>query len=136
MDYVYAPWPDCDREIVFDRLDLLPPVPPTVAGACIVFPNGFSQRAAPDPQGVVELAEQLFPGVPCGVVGKRELGCYELPGILDLVAWIRAAKHVLTVNTAPSIIASAVRDSWHHVPDLDPRHDWQHPRAVRVDRLR
>ncbi len=137
MDYVYAPWPDCPREIVFD----LPnpeaaSVPPMVRECALVFPNGYSQRNPPDPQGVLELSEQLFPGVAKGVVGKRELGCYELPNVLQLVAWIAAAKHVLTVNTAPSIIASAVRDSWHHVPDLDPRHDWQHPRAIRVDRLR
>lgn len=136
MDYVYAPWPDCDREIVFDRLDVLPTAPPTVADACLIFPNGYSQRNPPDPQWVIDKARELFPGVSCGVVGKRELGCFELPTILDLVAWIRAARYVVTVNTAPSIIASAVRETWHHVPDLDPRHDWQHKRAVRVDRPR
>lgn len=136
MDYVYAPWPDCDREIVLDRLDNLPAVPPTVSDAVLVFPNGYSQRNAPDPLGVVELAGELFPGVAKGIIGKRELGGFELPDIPSLVAWIRAAKYVLTVNTAPSIIASAVRESWHHVPDLDPRHDWQHSRVVRVDRLR
>lgn len=136
MDYVYAPWPECDREIVLDRLDALPEVPPTVREAVLVFPNGYSQRNPPDPQWVIAKARELFPGAALGVVGKRDLGCYELPSILDLVAWIRAARHVVTVNTAPSIIASAVRDSWHHVPDLDPRHDWQHKRAVRVDRSR
>lgn len=135
MDYVYAPWPECDREIVFDRLDVLPEVLPIVSDAVLIFPNGYSQRNAPDPNGVVTLAERLFPTAPRAVVGKRDLGCYELPSILHLVAYIRAAKHVLTVNTAPSIIASAVRQTWHHIPDLDPRHDWKHPRQIVVDRI-
>jgi hypothetical protein len=83
---------------------------------------------------VILKAHTLFPGVPVCVIGKRDLGCHELGSIPKLVAYIRAAKHVLTVNTAPSILASAVRESWHHVPDRDPRHDWQHPRRIVVER--
>ena len=63
-----------------------------------------------------------------------DLGCAELGSIPELIAWIAAAKHVLTVNTAASILSSAVRHSWHHIPDLDPRHDWVHPRRVVVAR--
>jgi len=136
MDYVYAPWPDCDRQIVFDRIEVVGTVrvPAWVYYSCLVFPNGYSQRNPPDPRWVILKAHSLFPGVPICVVGKGELGCHELGSIPELVAWIAAAKHVLTVNTAPSILASAVRDTWHHVPDLDPRHDWQHPRRTVVER--
>lgn len=134
MDYVYAPWPDCPREIVFDREPPACVLPEWVSDSCLAFPNGYSQRNAPDPRWVVLTAHQLFPGVPVCVIGKSELGCYELQSIPQLIAWIRTARHVLTVNTAPSILASAVRSEWHHAPDLDPRHDWQHPRRVVVPR--
>jgi hypothetical protein len=105
-----------------------------VPDACLAFPNGYSQRNAPHPGWVIGKAHSLFPGVPVCIIGKRDLGCHELESIPELVAWIGAARHVLTVNTAPSILASAVRESWHHVPDLDPRHDWQHPRQIVVGR--
>jgi hypothetical protein len=134
MDYVYAPWPDCPREIVFDRRPQIAP-PAWVQNACLVFPNGYSQRNPPNPAQVVMAAHRLFPGVPVCVIGKGDLGCYELGSIIDLAAWLRAAYRVLTVNTAPSILCSALRSSWHHVPDLDPRHDWQHPRRVVVPRV-
>lgn len=134
MDYVYQDFGDCPRKIVFDLPLPMQRVPNWVSSAALVFPNGYSQRDAPDPRWVVLKAHQLFPGVPVCVIGARDLGCHELPTIPDLVAWIAAAKHVLTVNTSPSILASAVRDSWHHVPDLDPRHDWQHPHRIVVAR--
>ena len=135
MDYIYEPWPGCDREIVFDRHPALArPVPDWVKQACLVFPNGYSQRNAPDPRKTVLLAHGLFPAVPVCVIGKRDLGCHELGSIPELTAWIAAAKHVLAVNTAASILCSAVRPSWHHIPDLDLRHDWTHPRRIVVNR--
>ena len=136
MDYAYEPWPECGREIVFDRLDILDAiaVPDWVRESALVFPNGYSQRNPPDARWVILMAHRLFMGAPVCVIGKQDLGCHQLNGILELVAYIRAAKRVLTVNTAPSIIASAVRSCWHHVPDLDPRHDWQHKRQIPVPR--
>jgi hypothetical protein len=32
------------------------------------------------------------------------------------------------------VLCSALRQTWHHVPDLDPRHDWMHPRRIVVKR--
>jgi hypothetical protein len=135
MDYIYEPWPGCDREIVFDRHPALArPVPDWVKQACLVFPNGYSQRNAPDPRKTVLLAHGLFPAVPVCVIGKRDLGCHELGSIPELTAWLAGAKHVLTVNTAASILCSAVRPSWHHIPDLDLRHDWTHSHRIVVNR--
>lgn len=133
MDYVYQPWPWMHREIHFDRPAGIE-VPAWVRQACLVFPNGYSQRNPPDPRWVILKAHVMFGGSPVCVIGKRDLGLMELAGIRELVAWIAAAGEVLTVNTAPSILASAVRADWHHIPDLDPRHDWQHPRRIVVPR--
>jgi hypothetical protein len=133
MDFVYAPFDWVPREIVLDR-PAGRNVPAWVRESCIVFPNGYSQRAAPDPRWVVLTAHRMFGGMPICAIGKKDLGCHELADIAELVAWLAAAKRMLTVNTAPSILASAVRDDWHHVPDLDPRHDWTHPRRIVVPR--
>jgi hypothetical protein len=133
MDFIYRPWPWVRRDIEFTYAPDVE-APAWVREACLVFPIGYSQRNPPDPRWLVLKAHELF-AAPVAVVGKRELGCsVELPGVLDLVAWISAARYVLTVNTAPSILASAVRDDWHHIPDLDPRHDWQHERRIVVPR--
>lgn len=134
MDYVYKPFPWVRRDIEFSFPADVDCAPAWVREACLVFPIGYSQRNPPDPRWVILKAHQLFPGVPICVIGKRDLGCHELETIPELVGWIAATKHVLTVNTAPSILASAVRDSWHHIPDLDPRHDWQHPNRIVVPR--
>jgi len=134
MDYIYEAWPTVRREIVLDAWEPRD-IPSWVREACLVFPNGYSQRNPPDPRNVILQAHRLFPGAPVVVIGKRDLGCHELSGVGELVDWLAAAKHVLTVNTAASILASAVRESWHHIPDLDPRHDWQHPRRAVVPRV-
>ena len=55
--------------------------------------------------------------------------------IPQLVAWLAAAHDVVTVNSAASILCSAVRESWHHVPDLDPIHDWQHLKQIVIARV-
>jgi hypothetical protein len=84
---------------------------------------------------VVIQAHSLFPGRPVCVIGKRDLGCHELPTIPDLIDWVAAAAAVFAVNTGASIIASAVRGSWHHIPDTTPQDDFVHPRQIRVGRL-
>ena len=132
MDYVYRDYPEVNRQI---ELMAGGDCPDWVREAALVFPNGYSQRKPPNPQGVILQAHQLFPGVPVCVIGKANLGCYELPNTRVLADWIAAAKHVLTVNTAASIIASAVRPSWHHIPDLDPQHDFTHRNQIRVGRV-
>jgi hypothetical protein len=133
MDYVYRDFPGVDRQIVLhaepDR------APAWVREAVLVFPNGYSQCSPPHPHGVVIQAHSLFPGRPVCVIGKRDLGCHELPTIPDLIDWIAAAAGVVAVNTGASIIASAVRREWNHIPDLDPQHDFTHPRQIRVGRL-
>lgn len=137
MDYVYGLFPEgpgIDREISL-CVTATPDVPDWVPESCLVFPTGYSQKAPPIPNGVLIHAHMLFPGTPVAAVGKAEHGCFELSDIPTLVAWIWRAKYVLTVNTAASIIASAVRQSWHHIPDLDPQHDFTHHRQIRVGRL-
>lgn len=133
MDYVYQDFPGADRQIVLhaepDR------APPWVREAVLVFPNGYSQRNPPNPHAVILQAHSLFPGQPVCVIGKRDAGCHELPNIPTLIDWIAAAAGVVTVNTAATVIASAVRQSWHHIPDLAPQHDFTHPRQIRVGRL-
>jgi UDP:flavonoid glycosyltransferase YjiC (YdhE family) len=133
MDFVYRDYPDVPRQI--DLSYNAGDTPPWVDEAVLVFPNGYSQRNPPNPRAVILQAHKLFPGRPVCVIGKADLGCHELPTIGELIDWIAAAKHVLTVNTAASIIASAVRSSWHHIPDLDPQHDFTHPNQIRVGRV-
>jgi hypothetical protein len=133
-DYVFEQVPECTSRQI--RLEINSYLAPSWLGhSCLVFPSGYSQRNPPNPAGVILHAHRLFPGVPVCVIGKADLGCRELSSIPQLVAWIAAAGSVLTVNTAASIIASAVRSSWHHIPDLDPQHDFTHPNQIRVGRL-
>lgn len=135
MDYIYLPWPDCPREIVFDAMPKnIPNVPTWVWCSCLVFPIGYSQKNPPNPGWVVAMAHKLFPGCPVCVLGKNDLGCFELASISELVYWLKAAKSVVTVNSAASILCSAVRSTWHHIPDLDPMHDWQHTRRTVIPR--
>lgn len=135
-EFVYRDYPRIDRHLdSFDLISNADNAPTWVADSVLVFPNGYSQRNPPNPNGVILQAHKLFPGCPVCVIGKADLGCHELPDVPALIDWIAAAKHVLTVNTAASIIASAVRSSWHHIPDLDPQHDFTHPNQIRVGRL-
>jgi hypothetical protein len=135
MDYIYEPWPTCDRQIVFDHLPKQSDVPEWVWSSILAFPSGYSQRNPPNPGWVIGMAHKLNPGRPVCILGKRDLGCYELASIPQLVAWLAAAHDVVTVNSAASILCSAVRESWHHVPDLDPIHDWQHLKQIVIARV-
>ena len=47
--------------------------------------------------------------------------------LADLPALIRDARHLLTINSAPDIIASAVRETWHKIPEANPQDDVRFP---------
>lgn len=132
MDFIYDPLPEkINRQIVLQPPAIV--VPPELSDALLVFPTGYSQQWPIDPRRVVEYAQTLFPNMPHAYIGKRDHGMIELPSIADLCAWIHYAGQVLTINSSPSILASALRDNWYHIPD-HPQHDWVHPKQFRVRR--
>lgn len=53
----------------------------------------------------------------------------------DLPAIIRDARHLLTINSAPDIIASAVRTSWHKIPEGNAQDDVKHPGQIIAHRI-
>jgi hypothetical protein len=43
----------------------------------------------------------------------------EFDSIETLCAYITKAKQVVTINSAPTVICSALRNSWFHIPDSE-----------------
>jgi hypothetical protein len=134
-DFVHGLFPegaDIDRQIV---LDVAPQceMPPWLPFATLCFPSGFSQTN-PLPAGdVLALAHQVAAGGPVVAVGKREHGMAELQSIAEMCAWIAAAKDVVAINSAPSILASALRKCYFHIPECE-QDDFVHPAQIRVTR--
>lgn len=54
--------------------------------------------------------------------------------LADLPALIRDAQNLLTINSAPDIIASAVRKSWHKIPEGNAQDDVRVPGQIIVAR--
>jgi hypothetical protein len=52
-------------------------------------------------------------------VGKKDLGMRELDSIETLCAYIAKAKQIVTINSAPTVICSAFRNSWFHISDSE-----------------
>jgi hypothetical protein len=131
FDFVYRRFDGVDRTI---RLAPAPhiDVPESVASSTLVFPAGHSSTTKHHPKLVWATAECRWPNDPIIVLGEVAHGLTPVPSIPHLVEYIRRAKNVLTVNSAPTIIASAVRDSYHHVQEPVWREDWNSSKQVSI----
>jgi len=131
FDFVYGRFNDVDRTI---RLAPAPhiDVPESVSASTLVFPAGHSTTTRYQPELVIATAKCRWPDDPIIVLGEAAHGLTPVPSIPHLVEYIRRAKNVLTINTAPTIIASAVRDSYHHVWEPVYRENWTSPNQVSI----
>jgi ADP-heptose:LPS heptosyltransferase len=131
FDFVYGRFNDVDRTI---RLAPAPhiDVPKSVSVSTLVFPTGHSTSTRQYPELVLITAQDKWPDDPIIVLGEAVHGLTPVPSIPHLVEYIRRAKNVLTVNSAPTIIASAVRDSYHHIWEPVYRENWTSPNQVSI----
>ena len=131
FDFVYRRFDGVDRTI---RLAAAPhiDVPESVSASTLVFPSGHSSTTKHHPKLVIATAECQWPNDPIIVLGEAEHGLTAVSSIPHLVEYIRRAKNVLTVNSAPTIIASAVRDSYHHIREQLWREDWNNSKQVSI----
>jgi len=107
-------------------------VAPSICDSVAVFPCGYSQTKQIHPSVAVMLAHRVAAGHPVIALGKAEHNLYECQSIEEMCAIIWRARQVITINSAPTVIAAAYRDSWVHFAQ-DPRDDFNHPSQVRVD---
>jgi hypothetical protein len=141
--FVYRDFPGVDpTAIVFD-------VPQDVSAYklppdyCLVSPFGYSQRRRYIWQSVLWFADRKYgrdrtliladkasvaSSIADGWPASRFL-CALTPA--HLPALIAGAAKFLTINSAPGIIAGAVRKSYHLLPECDPQDDWIVP-ATRI----
>ena len=131
FDFVYRRFNGVDRTI---RLAPSPhlDVPESVSVSTLVFPAGHSTTTRHNPELVIATAKCRWPNDPIIVLGEAAHGLTPVPSIPHLVEYIRRAKNVLTINTAPTVIASAVRNSYHHVWDPVWRENWTSPNQVSI----
>lgn len=145
MDYVYSLRPefaDISRAIIFDRvaavkghegeLALLPP------DVSLVAPFGYSNVDPPRLENVLALASGLMHKTSKETwiladahqaktlrnIGRPVITVKNV-GLLPLL--IQSAADFLTVNSAPAIIAGAMRSSYWHVPTAVYQDDWVTP---------
>jgi len=150
MDYVYSLYPaiwSIDRSIVFDALDLTPDPHERYAlpqGYKLAALFGYSQtrqlnflhllKAASNALGdeFYFLADPLFARwlMEHTNCPRRRIVIAESVGHLPRI--IRDAADLFTINSAPTVIASAVRTRWHHVIDANPQDDFYHANQIRV----
>lgn len=150
MDYVYGRYPelrDIDRQIVFDAVDSAPDPHERYGlpkGYKLAALFGYSQvrhinflqlmnaaHAALGPEFHF-LADPLFAGwlMEHTNCPRQRIVIAESVGHLPRI--IRDATDLFTINSAPTVIASAVRQSWHHVIDANPQDDFHHANQIRV----
>ena len=130
FDFVYRHSDEVDRTI---RLAPAPhlDVPESVLASTLVFPVGHSNPTQYPRELVIATAKCRWPDDPIIVLGEAVHGLTPVPSIPHLVEYIRRAKNVLTINSAPSIIASAVRNSYHHIEEVY-RENWTSPNQVSI----
>lgn len=86
---------------------------------CVVANCGFSQVPRIDPEKVEALAKKLYPNLQTiclGVHANHGKGTYLMAADLShLVGLIKNAGAVVTINTAVTYIADAVREKYDHI---------------------
>jgi hypothetical protein len=130
QQYVYRLFPEGAEieptNIVFDKLT---PATNFPADEVLCFPEGYSQRFAHHPGIIFNVAHKLFKGMPVVAMGPS----YHMErSIFAYAQRVQRAKHVLTINSSASIMASAVRSSWHHIVSRYANEEWHDPRQIRV----
>jgi hypothetical protein len=115
MDFVYShpAIKDSNRKIVFDRFGF-----PKPQEYLLVCPFGKSQCLKYPPQFVIQYAKSLYPNIKDVRILSDDPNLYEdatARNIPELITWIAVAKEVVTINSAPSIIANAMRYRYDHI---------------------
>ena len=120
-DELYDAFPDLadaprDRTVLFDR-ELPPPLCLPSSPYCLVSPFGYSQFGKVDPEQLIERARWMLGGSanivclsdrPRTGLSVPVVTARDVSGIPGLIA---SAEEVFTINSAPNIIAAAVRKS-------------------------
>lgn len=131
FDFVYRRFDGIDRTIRLAREPHVD-VPSSVSVSTLVFPAGHSTTTKHHPELVIATAKCRWPKDPIIVLGEAAHGLTPVPSIPHLVEYIRRAKDVLTINTAPTVISSAVRNSYHHVWEPVWKENWTSPNQVSI----
>lgn len=147
MDFVYGlypQWQDIDRTIVFDRIEEAKTsrerygLPEDYS---LIFPFSMSSHQVPLPC-VFKLAGErmnmenaylfMSPQQQASMLayGFEPTRALTVKHLGHLPALIRDAKEVLTVNTATTIIASAVRQRYFHVIEPNQQDNWVSPNQI------
>lgn len=149
-DYIYGLYPalaGIDRSIVFDALDFAPDPHERYAlpkGYKLAALFGYSQvrhipftrlfEAAKHALGhdFYFLADPLFATwlMEHTTCPRKRICIAESAGHLPRI--IRDAADLFTINSSPTVIASAVRTSWHHVIDANAQDDFYHAKQIRI----
>lgn len=151
MDYIYGLHPETatiDRAIVFDALDLTADphlrygIVPNCSDIAAFF--GYSQvRHIPLP-ALMQSARNCFGHDHFLLLAdkaharllmdnhcpRERIVCADTPA--DLPRIIQAAARFYTINSAPTVIASAVRSAWWHVVDANAQDDFFHANQNRI----
>jgi hypothetical protein len=106
-------------------------VDPYFRDAFVVFPRGYSQLTPVSEHVMLGLAHRIAKGRPVVALGKGEHGYHECESIAEMCAIIANARQVVTLNSAPTVIAAAYRKSWIHICECE-RDDFFHFSQVRV----
>ena len=141
-DFVYAPWPDLDRRVVFDLLDPAPSLEEygMAPNTSLIAPFGYSQVIKPAPFLVVQKGFDLF-GAPCRILaeprqaeaavgaGWSESLFVSARSIPDMIRLVRDAANLLTVTSSPSVAAAATRNEFHLIRSGNAQDDLYSDRA-------
>ena len=114
------------RRPCFTKIDWFDPKRyrlPATGDYAIVGSTGVSQQQRHDPRAVATLASKLYPGAPIVQLSAGptvDAGFVFCRRLRDLPGLIAHARHCLLINSGPNIIAAAVRDSHHLIPQTGP----------------
>lgn len=140
MDFVYGLYSvlgDVPREIVFDRMEESAPHLPTEPFT-LISPFGYSLVDLPPLRNVIGLARATIKNQNCFLLAdpmqKEMLSKAGYDGQIitadplgALPKIIQRAEEFMTVNSAPAIIAGAVRKDYWHIPTAVWQDDWDAP---------
>jgi hypothetical protein len=130
IDHVNRPFRELDgvapgERVIFDRTVDVPDYG-LPAGYVLVSPFGYSQFATPDPRWLIDKARAIV-GASAKIFCLADGPKHDLPvpvvtaqDVSHLPELVRRAAEFFTINSAPNIIAAAVRRSYFHVWDKDP----------------
>ncbi len=111
---------------VFDKLDWFDHATyglPADGAYAIVANTGYSQVDKVSPESVMALAKRLYPDVPIYPLSDKMTGGLYVKRLRDFPGLLAHARYVLSINSAPAILAAGVRKSYHHIPQTRSKQD-------------